>query len=152
MRKSNKVPENLRFTSLSADVGTASQGSFAVINLGSCERFADFFRMDDRGRQAMMVSVPIWAEAPAPLGVGRLRDISVSGAKLATDLELEVGESVDLELPNIGRRRAKIVWAKLNLIGFQFEKPIDPAQIRKKITGFYRAAELPVEPEKKRIL
>jgi hypothetical protein len=54
-------------------------------------------------------------------------DLSTHGFRASTHLELEKGADVWLRLPGLEACHAKVAWAKGNLIGCAFERPLHPA-------------------------
>jgi hypothetical protein len=54
-------------------------------------------------------------------------DLSTHGFRASTHLELEKGADVWLRLPGLEPCHAKVAWAKANLIGCAFERPLHPA-------------------------
>jgi len=54
-------------------------------------------------------------------------DLSTHGFRASTHLELEKGADVWLRLPGLEAYHARVAWAKGNLIGCAFERPLHPA-------------------------
>ncbi|MFC4294442.1 helix-turn-helix domain-containing protein [Novosphingobium tardum] len=63
-----------------------------------------------------------------------IHNISSTGLLLETTAELEVGETIELDLPHGGSNPARVIWASGALYGCQFEVPVS--------TGALSAAEL----------
>jgi hypothetical protein len=57
----------------------------------------------------------------------QVMDLSVSGFRAATHLELCDGADVWLRLPGLEPYHAKVVWTKGHYIGCLFERPLHPA-------------------------
>ncbi|MCT2398931.1 helix-turn-helix domain-containing protein [Novosphingobium mangrovi (ex Huang et al. 2023)] len=58
-----------------------------------------------------------------------VHNVSETGLLLETHEELEIGESIDLHLPEAGTVRARIVWASGRLYGCAFDAPLSPAAL-----------------------
>jgi len=57
----------------------------------------------------------------------QLLDLSVSGFRAATHLELEAGTDVWLRLPGLESLHARVVWMRGHLLGGEFVRPLHPA-------------------------
>jgi hypothetical protein len=57
----------------------------------------------------------------------QVMDLSVSGFRAATHLELSEGADVWLRLPGLEPYHAKVMWTKGHYIGCLFERPLHPA-------------------------
>ena len=57
----------------------------------------------------------------------QLLDLSVSGFRAATHLELEPGIDVWLRLPGLESLHARVVWQRGHLLGGEFIRPLHPA-------------------------
>ena len=57
----------------------------------------------------------------------QLLDLSVSGFRAATHLELEPGIDVWLRLPGLESLHARVVWQRGHLLGGEFVRPLHPA-------------------------
>jgi transcriptional regulator with XRE-family HTH domain len=56
-----------------------------------------------------------------------IHDLSATGLLLETSVPLAVDESIEVELPEANRARAKVVWQSQNLFGCQFSAPLPRA-------------------------
>lgn len=73
-------------------------------------------------------------EASGALGSGAqthvlIHNVSETGLLLETPDELEIGDSVDLDLPETGVARARVVWAGGQLYGCAFDVPLSAAAL-----------------------
>ncbi|MEE4453272.1 helix-turn-helix domain-containing protein [Novosphingobium resinovorum] len=59
-----------------------------------------------------------------------LHNFSATGVLLESRVELEIGETLDLDLPEAPQSRARVVWASDKLYGCAFETPIPSATLR----------------------
>ncbi len=78
-----------------------------------------------------------------------LIDISVGGFKAETSEAIEEGHEVWLKLPGHEARRSRVIWAKDNMVGCEFEYPLHPSELelivapapRKIVKGVFRRVE-----------
>ena len=80
-----------------------------------------------------------------------VHNVSETGLLLETRHELEIGEAIDLALPEAGTSRARVVWASGTLYGCAFETPLSPAmlsaaQLRSAVHGGVEIGPAPVPP------
>lgn len=73
-------------------------------------------------------------EAPVALESGQatqvlVHNVSETGLLLETRHELEIGDAIDLSLPEAGTARARVVWASGTLYGCAFEAPLSAAML-----------------------
>ena len=94
--------------------------------------------MQDRGRQNVMVMANLHLPGGA-VGRASVRNISAGGARLVAPAAPEPGTPLVLDLPNVGRVAARVVWARAleGCFGVQFAVEVDPAAVRQRITGSY---------------
>ena len=82
------------------------------------------------GRRSKRVAVELGAGLRARGGTGvsiEILDLSVSGFRASTHLDLEPGADVWLRLPGLEPYQATVAWAKGNYVGCKFERPLHPA-------------------------
>lgn len=60
----------------------------------------------------------------------QILDLSTTGFRAATHLELEKGTDVWLRLPRLEPCHAKVVWSASNIVGCAFERPLHPAVLQ----------------------
>jgi transcriptional regulator with XRE-family HTH domain len=58
-----------------------------------------------------------------------IHDLSATGLLLETSVPLGLDESIEVELPEANRARAKVVWQSQNLFGCQFSAPLPRAAL-----------------------
>ena len=51
-------------------------------------------------------------------------NLSESGLLLETGLELAAGDSIEVTLPHVGARRARVIWSGSRLAGCKFDRPL----------------------------
>jgi len=59
-----------------------------------------------------------------------LHNFSETGVLLESKVELEIGEVLDLDLPEAPHARARVIWASGSLYGCAFDAPIPSATLR----------------------
>lgn len=75
-----------------------------------------------------------------------LHNVSESGALLESRVELEIGESLEIELPEIPQARARVIWASGQLYGCAFDVRVPTATLSAvQLRGAVRA-DLGLEP------
>jgi transcriptional regulator with XRE-family HTH domain len=64
-------------------------------------------------------------------GIGEVivHDLSATGLLLETSVPLAVDESIEVELPEANRAKAKVIWQSQNLFGCQFSAPLPRAAL-----------------------
>lgn len=73
-------------------------------------------------------------EARGALGSGSstnvlVHNLSPTGLLLESQVDLSVGEKIEIDLPHAGATPAKVIWASGKLFGCQFESPITSAAL-----------------------
>jgi hypothetical protein len=58
-----------------------------------------------------------------------VHNISATGLLIEADLELEIGDEVEVELPEAGTTRAEVVWRSGNFFGCEFESAVTTAAV-----------------------
>jgi transcriptional regulator with XRE-family HTH domain len=58
-----------------------------------------------------------------------VHDISATGLLIESPMPLALDEPIDIELPQAGEMRARVVWESGKLFGCQFAEPISPAAL-----------------------
>jgi hypothetical protein len=95
------------------------------------ERREDF-RFDMAGRELMVRCGQLRSKI-------RLKDLSTKGASGITDLAVERGGTVFLELPGLGYRAAEIRWVRSTSLGMRFIRALDlPEAVRTYAGGGHR--------------
>jgi hypothetical protein len=61
--------------------------------------------------------------------VVRIHDLSVDGLLLETSASLNIGSTIEIELPEAGLRTAKVLWSDGPLRGCRFDDPISQGAI-----------------------
>jgi hypothetical protein len=92
----------------------------------------------DRSEEAESVNSRVSKRIQTEIGAGlrqrgasgvsvEVTDLSTHGFRASTHLELAKGADVWLRLPGLEPCHARVAWAKGNLIGCAFERPLHPA-------------------------
>ena len=79
-----------------------------------------------RGRVRHRLRLPVQAGGA---GCALVHNLSETGLLIETSDGLELGEVIDVELPETGLRAAKVVWRSEDLFGCQFEQPVPKAAV-----------------------
>jgi hypothetical protein len=82
------------------------------------------------GRRSKRVAVELGAGLRARGGTGvsiEILDLSVSGFRASTHLDLAPGADVWLRLPGLEPYQATVAWAKGHYVGCKFERPLHSA-------------------------
>lgn len=58
-----------------------------------------------------------------------VHNVSETGLLIETDTPLEIGDMIDVALPEAGSMRARVAWASDRLYGCAFEVPLSPATL-----------------------
>lgn len=85
---------------------------------------------DEDGRRAARAEVVLGAglrQRGAHAVTVQVLDLSVSGFRAATHLELEKGTDLWLKLPGLESLHSRVVWMKGHLLGCEFVRPLHPA-------------------------
>ncbi|WP_282945868.1 MULTISPECIES: helix-turn-helix domain-containing protein [unclassified Sphingopyxis] len=72
-----------------------------------------------------------------------IHNISGTGLLFESDIELEAGDRIEIELPHAGDISAVVIWASGRLFGCQFEGPVSPATL----SAVELKSVVPPEPE-----
>lgn len=78
-------------------------------------------------RRALRLRVP--TTSAADVAEALVHDLSELGLLLETEIPLDVGESIDVELPETEPVSAWVVWSRGRLFGCSFSQPIAKASV-----------------------
>lgn len=65
----------------------------------------------------------------------QVRNVSAQGFMIEGDVDLDLGERIQVRLPTIGQIEAHLVWRHGGRLGFQFERIIRPADFSTFLTA-----------------
>jgi hypothetical protein len=85
---------------------------------------------DSDGRRAARAEVVLGAglrQRGAHAVTVQVLDLSVTGFRAATHLELSAGSDIWLKLPGLESLHARVVWMRGHLLGCEFLRPLHPA-------------------------
>jgi hypothetical protein len=85
---------------------------------------------DDDGRRAARSDVMLGAglrQRGAHAVTVQVLDLSVTGFRAATHLELADGTDLWLKLPGLESLHARVIWMNGHLLGCEFVRPLHPA-------------------------
>lgn len=58
-----------------------------------------------------------------------VHNISATGLLLESDIELALGDRIEVSLPHAGATWARVIWTSTRIYGCQFDAPISPATL-----------------------
>ena len=91
---------------------------------------AELSTFDSDGRRAERAEVALGAglrQRGASAVTVQIMDLSVTGFRAATHLELETGTDIWLKLPGLESLHGRVVWMRGHLLGAEFMRPLHPA-------------------------
>jgi hypothetical protein len=80
---------------------------------------------DRRGAQRWRLRFATVGDSAEGSEVIEVHDLSERGLRMETRLELEVGETISIDLPGAGRSEARVVWRDGSSCGCEFLRPLD---------------------------
>jgi hypothetical protein len=99
--------------------------------------------MDERQRQNLLLMASLCVRGTETCPV-RVRNISRGGVKV-TGPVVPAGALVRIQLPNLGWLSGTVAWTSEDDFGIRLLTAIDPAAVRKPVTGAY------VRPEQREL-
>jgi hypothetical protein len=87
----------------------------------------------ENGRKAERAEIAVGAglrQRGAHAVTVQVLDLSVTGFRAATHLELESGSDVWLKLPGLETLHARVVWMRGHLLGCEFVRALHPAVLQ----------------------
>ena len=103
--------------------------------------------MDERQRQNLLLMASLCLRGTETCRV-RVRNISRGGVKVSGPVVPASGTLVRIQLPNLGWLSGTVAWTNGEDFGIKLLTAIDPAAVRKPVTGAYVR---PDEPELRRV-
>ncbi len=100
-------------------------------------------------RDSMFLQATMRIADGAPPLTLRVRNLSAGGMMADCTAPLEQGQSVEIDLRNVGAVAGRIAWADGQKIGIAFDKRIDPQHARKPIGSAAGGSSLVKRPESK---
>ena len=79
-------------------------------------------------RLALGRSSTLRTSGGAPIDV-IVEDLSVTGCRIRTSLQMQNGEELVIGLPGVGTRAGRVVWSDGTEIGCEFEAPLTAAEV-----------------------
>jgi hypothetical protein len=76
-------------------------------------------------RRSTMAASTMRADGSAPIDVVVI-DVSATGVRIATSVDLAVGQEISIGLAGAGSTRAFVAWKRGDQYGCQFERPLEP--------------------------
>nr|WP_166179472.1 PilZ domain-containing protein [Altererythrobacter segetis] len=85
---------------------------------------------DARGRIRHSLHLEVGTRTSGSLSHGTtVHNISESGILLETSASLAIGDVVEVDLPHIGLRSARVMWTSDQLLGCKFDDPLSTAGV-----------------------
>ncbi|WP_159981817.1 MULTISPECIES: helix-turn-helix domain-containing protein [unclassified Novosphingobium] len=100
------------------EVNTASDGYFGGESAGQPRPERRRLLLATQGALESGVETPV-----------TIHNFSEGGVLLESQIELEIGESIELELPEAPQARARVIWSSGRLYGCAFDAPIPAATL-----------------------
>ncbi|KTE08553.1 PilZ domain-containing protein [Sphingopyxis sp. H115] len=97
------------------------------------EEVAALSRGADRDSLFMQASLTV----PGKSGgvVVRVRNLSAGGMLAEGKVRIEQGDTVEVELRNVGPVPGRVVWAGEGKFGIAFDRPVDPQAVRRQVVS-----------------
>ena len=84
---------------------------------------------DERGHVRCTVRLSAEVGGTFASSQSLIYDLSETGLQLKSDIEFEIGETLNVELPLAGSTQARIVWNDKNVYGAEFVEPVSKATV-----------------------
>lgn len=85
-------------------------------------------------RESVRIEIRLYDEMDR-INLVSLSDFSLHGFRFQGQRDHFIGERVSVELPRLGRRAARIIWAKGDEIGVRFDQSLAPTEFFAAATG-----------------
>lgn len=76
-------------------------------------------------RRSTMAASTMRAQGTTPIDV-MVIDVSATGVRIATTIDLSIGQEISIGLAGAGATRAFVTWKRDNAYGCEFERPLEP--------------------------
>ena len=84
---------------------------------------------DDRVTRRHSLSLGTQASSKGLSERALIHNISSTGLLIEAELELEIGEEIEVELPRVDSRNARVVWLSDGFYGCRFVEPLSEAVV-----------------------
>lgn len=106
---------------------------------------------DRRGAQRWRLRFATVGDSAEGSEVIEVHDLSERGLRMETQLEIEVGETIAIDLPGAGRNEARVVWRDGASCGCEFLRPLDRAVVGRIILRTPSTGMEAVEPSRQEV-
>lgn len=86
-----------------------------------------------RARDSLFLLADLTIEDTGGQHKVKVRNLSAGGMMVESDLEVTQGQSIVVNLRNIGPVRGEIAWARSGRFGVAFNRPVNPKLARKPV-------------------
>ena len=86
-----------------------------------------------RARDSLLLLADLTLEENGEQHKVKIRNLSAGGMMVESDLDVTQGQSVVVNLRNIGPVRGEIAWARSGRFGVAFNRPVNPKLARKPV-------------------
>lgn len=86
-----------------------------------------------RARDSLFLLADLMIEENGEQHKVKVRNLSAGGMMVESDLEVTQGQSIVVNLRNIGPVRGEIAWARSGRFGVAFNRPVNPKLARKPV-------------------
>ena len=98
-----------------------------------------------RKSQRLQLFMPTSVRPGSSENNAQILNISRSGLLLQTSTSQRVHDEIDVEIPEVGNRKARIVWRSADLAGCEFEQPLRKADLSRLKLGSLKTINRPQE-------
>lgn len=81
-------------------------------------------------RDSLFLMADLVVEGAAAPQRAKVRNLSPGGMMAESEIEVERGARITVELRNIGKVQGSVAWIQGNRFGVAFEQEIDPMEVR----------------------
>jgi hypothetical protein len=86
-----------------------------------------------RARDSLFLLADLMIEENGEQHKVKVRNLSAGGMMVESDLDVTQGQSIVVNLRNIGPVRGEIAWARSGRFGVAFNRPVNPKLARKPV-------------------
>lgn len=86
-----------------------------------------------RARDSLFLLADLMIEENGEQHKVKVRNLSAGGMMVESDLDVAQGQSIVVNLRNIGPVRGEIAWARSGRFGVAFNRPVNPKLARKPV-------------------
>ena len=99
-----------------------------------------------RARDSLFLLADLMIEENGEQHKVKVRNLSAGGMMVESDLDVTQGQSIVVNLRNIGPVRGEIAWARSGRFGVAFNRPVNPKLARKPVGDRFSGAAVAFSP------